>query len=152
MAYVVQGLTVKETIEYKLNILRDFLIVDDKNCDRYRKQLEYEVVRNKESDPYFVLDAVVRDMIAKKLGGRFMSGVTILNVKEAFLPAVYEYQDIIIPILIILAVMSLVCVLIFMDHKIVAYIFSGVTVLSVLFALILHVHSQFNTMSSLTIR
>ena len=70
MAYVVQGLTVKETIEYKLNILRDFLIVDDKNCDRYRKQLEYEVVRNKESDPYFVLDAVVRDMIAKKLGGR----------------------------------------------------------------------------------
>ena len=62
MAYVVQGLTV--------NILRDFLIVDDKNCDRYRKQLEYEVARNKESDPYFVLDAVVRDMIAKKLGGR----------------------------------------------------------------------------------
>lgn len=65
-----------------------------------------------------------------------MSGVTILNVKEAFLPAVYEYQDIIIPILIILAVMSLVCVLIFMNHEIVAYIFSGVTILSVLFAFI----------------
>jgi hypothetical protein len=65
-----------------------------------------------------------------------MSGVTILNVKEAFLPAVYEYQGIIIPILIILAVMSLVCVFIFINHEIVAYIFSGVTVLSVLFAFI----------------
>ena len=50
-----------------------------------------------------------------------MSGVTILNVKDAFLPAVYEYQDIIVPILIILAVMSFVCILIFMDHEIVAY-------------------------------
>lgn len=65
-----------------------------------------------------------------------MSGVTILNVKDAFLPAVYEHQNIIIPILIILAVMSLVCVLIFMNHEIVAYIFSGVTILSVLFAFI----------------
>lgn len=65
-----------------------------------------------------------------------MSGVTILNVKGAFLPTIYEHQNIIIPILIILAVMSLVCVLIFINHEIVAYIFSGVTVLSVLFALI----------------
>lgn len=65
-----------------------------------------------------------------------MSGVTILNVKEAFLPAVYEHLNIILPILIILAVMSFVCILIFMDHEIVAYIFSGVIILSVLFALI----------------
>lgn len=65
-----------------------------------------------------------------------MSGVTILNVKDAFLPAVYEHQNIIIPILIILAVMSLAGVLLFISHEIVAYIFSGVTVLSVLFALI----------------
>lgn len=65
-----------------------------------------------------------------------MSGVTILNVKGAFLPTIYEHQNIIIPILIILAVMLLVCVLIFINHEIVAYIFSGVTVLSVLFALI----------------
>lgn len=65
-----------------------------------------------------------------------MSGVTILNVKDAFLPAVYEHLNIILPILIILAVMSLVCVLIFMNHEIVAYIFSGVTILSVLFAFI----------------
>ena len=46
MAYVVQGLTVKETIEYKLNILRDFLIVDDKNCDRYRKQQKLKTLNN----------------------------------------------------------------------------------------------------------
>ena len=65
-----------------------------------------------------------------------MSGVTILNVKGAFLPTIYEHQNIIIPILIILAVMSLVCVLIFMNHEIVAYIFSGVTILSMLFAFI----------------
>lgn len=65
-----------------------------------------------------------------------MSGVTILNVKGAFLPAVYEHLNIILPILIILAAMSFVCILIFMDHEIVAYIFSGVTILSVLFAFI----------------
>lgn len=65
-----------------------------------------------------------------------MSGVTILNVEGAFLPAVYEHLNIILPILIILAVMSFVCILIFMDHEIVAYIFTGVIVLSVLFALI----------------
>ena len=34
-----------------------------------------------------------------------MSGVTILNVKGAFLPTVYEHQNIIMPILIILAVL-----------------------------------------------
>lgn len=48
-----------------------------------------------------------------------MSGVTILNVKDAFLPAVYEHQNIIIPILIILAVMSLAGVLLFISHEIV---------------------------------
>ena len=34
-----------------------------------------------------------------------MSGVTILNVKDAFLPTIYEHQNIIMPILIILAVL-----------------------------------------------
>lgn len=65
-----------------------------------------------------------------------MSGVTILNVKGAFLPAVYKYQNIIIPILIILAVMSLAGVLLFISYKIVPYIFLGVFVLSVLFMFI----------------
>ena len=65
-----------------------------------------------------------------------MSGVTILNVKGAFLPTVYEYQNIIIPILIILAVMSLVGVFLFIDHEIVSYIFIGVFILSILFAFI----------------
>lgn len=41
-----------------------------------------------------------------------MSGVTILNVKDAFLPTIYEHQNIIMPILIILAVASLVSAII----------------------------------------
>lgn len=65
-----------------------------------------------------------------------MSGVTILDVQEAFLPTVYKYQDIIIPILIILGVMSFVGALLFMSHKIVPYIFLGVFVLSILFMVI----------------
>ena len=52
-----------------------------------------------------------------------MSGVTILNVKGAFLPTVYEHQNIIMPILIILAVASLVGILLFVKHEIVSYIF-----------------------------
>lgn len=65
-----------------------------------------------------------------------MSGVTILNVKDAFLPAVYEHQNIIIPILIILAVMSLAGVLLFISHEIVPYIFLVIFILSVLFMFI----------------
>lgn len=65
-----------------------------------------------------------------------MSGITILDVREAFLPAVYEYQNIIIPILIILAVMSFVGALFFMEHGIVPYIFTCIFVLSVLFTFI----------------
>lgn len=65
-----------------------------------------------------------------------MSGVTILNVKGAFLPTIYEHQNIIIPILIILAVMSLVGGLLFISHEIVPYIFLGVFILSVLFMFI----------------
>ena len=66
-----------------------------------------------------------------------MSGVTILNVKDAFLPAVYEHQNIIIPILIILAVMSpLAGVLLFISHEIVPYIFLVVFILSMLFMFI----------------
>lgn len=65
-----------------------------------------------------------------------MSGVTILDVQEAFLPAVYEYQDIVVPILIILAVMSFIGALAFMEHSIVPYIFSCIFVLSVLFTFI----------------
>ena len=65
-----------------------------------------------------------------------MSGITILDVQEAFLPTVYKYQDIIIPILIILAVMSFIGALAFMEHDIVPYIFSCIFVLSVLFIFI----------------
>lgn len=65
-----------------------------------------------------------------------MSGVTILNVKGAFLPTIYEHQNIIMPILIILAVASLVGILLFVNHEIVSYIFFGVFILSVLFAYI----------------
>ena len=70
-----------------------------------------------------------------------MSGVTILDVQEAFLPAVYEYQNIIIPILIILAVMSFIGALLFMNHDIVPYIFTCIFVLSVLFTFIF-AHAQ----------
>ncbi len=66
-----------------------------------------------------------------------MSGVTILNVKDAFLPTIYEHQNIIMPILIILLVASLVGIALFADHEIVTGIFFGVFILSVLFALIL---------------
>lgn len=69
-------------------------------------------------------------------GGRFMSGVTILNVKDAFLPAIYEHLNIIIPILITLVVVSFVGILLFVNHEIVLYIFFGVFILSVLFLLI----------------
>lgn len=62
-----------------------------------------------------------------------MSGVTILNVKDAFLPTIYEHQNIIMPILIILAVASLVGILLFVKHEIVPYIFLGACILSVLF-------------------
>ena len=63
-----------------------------------------------------------------------MSGVTILNVKGAFLPAVYEHQNIVVLILIILFVVSLVSDLLFISHEIVPYIFLGACILSVLFA------------------
>lgn len=62
-----------------------------------------------------------------------MSGVTILNVKGAFLPAVYEHQNIVVLILIILFVVSLVSDLLFISHEIVPYIFLGACILSVLF-------------------
>lgn len=65
-----------------------------------------------------------------------MSGVTILDVQEAFLPAVYKYQDIAISILIILTVISLIGFLLFLDHNIVPYIFLCVFILSVLFMFI----------------
>lgn len=65
-----------------------------------------------------------------------MSGVTILNVKGAFLPAIYKHQNIIIPILIILVVASIVGIVLLTDHEIVSYIFFGVFILSALFLVI----------------
>lgn len=65
-----------------------------------------------------------------------MSGVTILNVKDAFLPAIYKHQNIIIPILIILVVASIVGIVLLIDHEIVSHIFFGVFILSALFLVI----------------
>ena len=59
--------TVKQAINTKLKILREFYIVDDKNEEEIRKQLSDAIKAHPNTDYEHVLDQVAHRLIAEKL-------------------------------------------------------------------------------------
>lgn len=60
--------TAERAIEDKLQVLRDFYIVDNKNEEEYRKVLLLAVHDDPNTQFDIVLDRVAKRMIAEKLG------------------------------------------------------------------------------------
>ena len=62
-------ITADKAIENKLQVLKDFYIIDNRNEDEYRKVLSSAV--KKEPDTHFdiVLDRVAKKLISERLGG-----------------------------------------------------------------------------------
>ena len=59
---------VKEAINEKIRVLKDFYIVDKTNEDEIRNQMQAEIERRSDVDYDRVLDSFAKKLIDKKLG------------------------------------------------------------------------------------
>lgn len=59
--------TVKQAINAKIKVLKELCVVDNKNADTIRKQLQRAIDAHPNMDYEHVLDQVAHTLIAKKL-------------------------------------------------------------------------------------
>lgn len=65
--YVPKPRTVEQIVEEKIQVLRDFYIVDDRNEEEIRTLLTDAVNAEPNRDPDFIVDKVAKNLIADKL-------------------------------------------------------------------------------------
>lgn len=65
--YAPKERSVKQVINEKIQVLRDFYIVDDENENAVRKKLLAEISNAPDKDPDVIADRIARAMITEKL-------------------------------------------------------------------------------------